>query len=88
MTKNIWTLCSMLALAALVTGGCSSSAGTDDGSVLDGSTDGASDAPGTTLFGLSTGDSCFDVQTVANVTDGCNVAPGSVVGGALLVNYT
>jgi hypothetical protein len=71
----------MLVGAALVAAGCSSSS--DD---LDGSADGATD--GATLFGLSTGDSCFDVETVANVTDGCNIAPGSVVGTALLVNYT
>lgn len=79
MTK--WSLCSMLVGAALAAAGCSSSS--DD---LDGSADGATD--GVTLYGLSTGDSCFDVETVANVTDGCNIAPGSVVGTALLVNYT
>ena len=39
------------------------------------------------MFALSTGDSCFDVETVSGVTDGCNIAPGSVVGSALLVNY-
>jgi hypothetical protein len=81
MTKTMWSLCSMLVVAALVAAGCSSSSGNADGS-----TDGAND--GETLFGLSTGDSCFDVDTVASVTDGCNIAPGSVVGSALLVNYT
>jgi len=80
MIKTKWSLFSMLGVAALVAAGCSSSA-----SDTDGSTDGATD--GETLFGLSTGDSCFDVDTVANVTDGCNVAPGAVVGSALLVNY-
>jgi hypothetical protein len=81
MTKNRWELFSTLAIAALVVAGCTSST-----SEADGSTDGATD--GSTLYALSTGDSCFDVNTVANVTDGCNIAPGSVVGGALLVNYT
>ena len=80
MIKTKWSLFTMLGVAALVAAGCSSSA-----SDTDGSTDGATD--GETLFGLSTGDSCFDVDTVANVTDGCNVAPGAVVGSALLVNY-
>jgi len=84
MTKTIWGLCSMLVVAGLMTAGCSSSAGSADGA-----SDAAVDAPPTTtLFGLTTGDSCFDVETVASVTDGCNIAPGSVVGGALLVNYT
>ena len=80
MTKTKWSLFSMLGVAALVAAGCSSS-----NSDADGSTDGATD--GETLFGLTAGDSCFDVDTVANVTDGCNIAPGSVVGSALLVNY-
>lgn len=81
MTKTIWGLCSMFAVAGLVAAGCSSSAGNADGAA-----DAGFDA-GTTLFALSTGDSCFDVDTVTSVTDGCNIAPGSVVGGALLVNY-
>ncbi len=81
MTKTIWGMCSMLVVAGLVGAGCSSSAGNADGA-----TDGGFDA-GTTLFALSTGDSCFDVETVSGVTDGCNIAPGSVVGSALLVNY-
>jgi hypothetical protein len=78
MIKTMWSLFSMLAVAALVAAGCSSSSGDLDGSTSDAET----------LFGLSTGDSCFDVDTVTGVTDGCNIAPGSVVGGALLVNYT
>ena len=81
MIKTIWASFSMLAVAALVASGCSSSAGDVDGSTSDAQND------ATTLFALSTGDSCFDVNTVASVSDGCNVAPGSVVGGALLVNY-
>ena len=56
MTKNIWVLCSMLATATLVAAGCSSSSGTGDGGY-----DAAYDAAGTTLYALSTGDSCFDV---------------------------
>jgi hypothetical protein len=80
MTKTMWSLFSMLGVAAMVAAGCSSSSNDADAS-----TDGATD--GETLFGLSTGDSCFDVETVANVTDGCNIAPGAVVGSALLVNY-
>jgi len=81
MTKTKWSLFSMLGVAALVAAGCSSSGANDDGSTSDGPNDGE------TLFALSTGDSCFDVETVAGVTDGCNIAPGSVVGSALLVNY-
>ena len=81
MTKTIFGLFSMLAVVSVVGAGCSSSSGGDGG------TDAATDA-GATLYGLSTGDSCFDVLTVANVTDGCNIAPGSVVGSALPVNYT
>jgi hypothetical protein len=77
MIKTMRSLFSMLVVAALVAAGCSSSSGDVDGS--------ASDAE--TLFGLSAGDSCFDVDTVASVTDGCNIAPGGAVGGALLVNY-
>jgi hypothetical protein len=81
MMKTMWGLLSMLAMAVLVAAGCSSTSGDLDGSTSDASGDGP------TLFALSTGQSCFDVDTVANVTDGCNIAPGSVVGGALLVNY-
>ena len=82
MIKNF--LNSMLVVTALVASGCGAADGIfdTDGGASDGSTDGL------TLFALSTGDSCFDVETVANVTDGCNIAPGSVVGSALLVNYT
>jgi hypothetical protein len=82
MIKTIWSSFSVLAVAALVATGCSSSTNDADGSTSDGANDGE------TLFGLTTGDSCFDVNTVANVTDGCNIAPGAVVGSALLVNYT
>jgi hypothetical protein len=71
----------MLGVAVLAAAGCSSSSNDADGS-----TDGATD--GGTLYALSTGDSCFDVTAVANVTDACGISPGSVVGGALLVNYT
>ena len=81
MIKTLTRSFSMLVVAGMMAAGCGS--GTDD---LDG---GSSDAStdGETLFALSVGDSCFDVLTVANVNDGCNIAPGSVVGGALLVNY-
>ena len=79
-TKTMSASFAMLAVAALVTAGCSSSSNDDA------STDALSD--GETLFALSTGDNCFDVLTVTNVTDGCNIAPGSVVGTSLLVNYT
>ena len=84
MMKTMWSLKSMVVVTALVASGCGAADGIfdTDGGASDGSTDGL------TLFALSTGDSCFDVETVANVTDGCNIAPGSVVGSALLVNYT
>ncbi|HEY0871135.1 MAG TPA: hypothetical protein VGD55_12105, partial [Acidothermaceae bacterium] len=52
-----------------------------------GATDAGHDAA-VTLYPLTTGDSCFDVLTVANVMDGCGIAPGSIVGAALSVNYT
>jgi hypothetical protein len=82
--------------------GCSSSSNSDDGGVGgftgggDGGatgTDAGQDGPA--LFGLSTGDSCFDVVSVqTGSSDGCNlgvadpVASDGLVGSALLVNYT
>jgi len=76
-TQTKWTL--SLALVGVLAGvGCSSS-----GLDMDGSTGG----DGPTLYGLTTGDSCFDITTVSNVTDGCMLSVGSLVGMALPVNY-
>ena len=89
MIKTRWGLCSMLAAAGLLAVGCGASSDSTDGAsdaasstTTDAAGDAATDAPPATLFGLTTGDSCFDVETVASVTDGCDIAPGGVVGGA------
>ena len=68
-----------LALVGVLAGAGCSSSGLD----MDGSTGG----DGPTLYGITTGDSCFDVTSVSNVTDGCMLSVGSVVGMALPVNY-
>jgi len=76
-----WAL--SLALVGVVASvGCSSSGLSGDGGTGTGGGDGS-----VTLYGLTTGDSCFDVTAVSNVTDGCMLSVGSVVGSALLVNY-
>jgi len=79
-TNMKWAL-SLALVGALTGAGCSSS-----DSNVDGSTDGGGN-DGVTLFGLSTGDSCFDVTSVSAVNDGCMLSVGSLVGSALLVNY-
>jgi hypothetical protein len=78
--------------ATLALGGCSSTSNSDDGG--DASSDLAGDT-GPTLYGLTTGDSCFDIVSVATTaaTDGCNIGVADtvqnmgLVGAALLVNY-
>jgi hypothetical protein len=80
MKRTILTGISVLALAAASVG-CSSSGSSDGGQ--DGQ---PSDGP--VLFGLTTGDSCFDVVSIATgFDDGCGIGVDSVVGQALLVNY-
>lgn len=72
-----------LALVGVLAGaGCGSSSLLNDGGTGTGGGDGA-----VTLYGLTTGDSCFDITAVSNVTDGCMLSVGSLVGQALLVNY-
>jgi hypothetical protein len=97
--KSAFILSLVGGIAAL---GCSSSTTNGDGGEggFTGSGDGGAtgtdaggDAP--VLFGLSTGDSCFDIVSVqSGSNDGCNlgvadpVASDGLVGSALLVNYT
>jgi hypothetical protein len=96
---------SVLSIALLATAfavGCGASSGTDDAGI-GGSTGtagagsgGAGGTAGVTPFGLSAGDTCFDIVSVANgSSDGCNLGvadlatapnPG-LVGTALPVNY-
>jgi hypothetical protein len=80
-----------VASAALALG-CSSTSDNTDGSADDAATDVASDGP--QLYGLTPGNLCFDVVSVATgSSDGCDigvadtVANMGFVGGAVLVNY-
>ncbi len=72
--------------ATLALGGCSSTSNSDDGG--DASLDVAGDT-GPTLYGLTTGDSCFDIVSIATgSSDGCDIGVVSLVNTAsLLVNY-
>src|SRR5438477_9237029 len=80
-TQMKWA--SSLALVGVLTVvGCSSSGLNNDGGTGTGGGDGA-----VTLFGITTGDSCFDITAVSNVTDGCMLDVGSLVGHSRLVNY-
>jgi hypothetical protein len=79
--QTSWAL--SLALVGVIAGaGCGSSSLFGDGGTND-----TGGGDGVTLFGLTTGDSCFDVTSVSGVTDGCMLSVGSLVGSALLVNY-
>jgi hypothetical protein len=105
MTKG---LVSIALLAVAFTVGCGSGTGSEDagtggttgsgGTTGTGGAGGANPCPGVaTLFGLSTGDSCFDVMAIAaGESDGCMLGVADpynattmegVIGSALLVNY-
>jgi hypothetical protein len=92
MTKG--TLSTAL-LAAIFAVGCGSSGDTNDGQVTDSAVTDAGDA-GPTLYGISEGDSCFEIVTVEpGSSDGCNIGVadpvtgpnGGLVGASILVNY-
>jgi len=98
LMKSAFTMTLLGGIFAL---GCSSSTNSDDGGLggFTGSEGGATGTDagqdGPVLFGLSTGDSCFDIVSVAaGSNDGCNlgvadtVANNGLVGASLLVNYT
>jgi hypothetical protein len=99
-------LVSIALVAAACSIGCGSSSGTNDGAVSgsagtggpDGSGAGGASGSGvcgnTMLFGLSTGDSCFDIVSVMpGSNDGCmlgvadTTAMMGLVGASLPVNY-
>jgi hypothetical protein len=99
-------LVSLALLTAAFTVGCGSSSGTDDagaagttGAAGNGAAgaDGGEVCQGITLFGLSAGDTCFDVVSVAaGSNDGCMLGVADpydmammtgVIGSALPVNY-
>jgi hypothetical protein len=85
--KSIQIVSLILASAGALVGcsGASSSAdGGDSGTAGSGGGGGA----GGTAFGLSKGDTCFDVLSVEGTpTDGCDIGVAAVVGSALPVNY-
>lgn len=86
MTKNALTIALACFIGSL---GC----GEENNSLRDGGTaDGGMDAnaDGPTLFGLSTGDSCFDIVSIEpGFNDGCElgVDGADLIGAALPVNY-
>jgi hypothetical protein len=97
-------LVSIALLAAAFTAGCGSSGSSEDAGTggVGGNTTGAGGAGGdvcmgATLFGLSAGDTCFDVVSVAaGSNDGCGLGVADpynpttmsgVIGSALHVNY-
>jgi hypothetical protein len=93
--KSAFTMALLGGVFAL---GCSSSSNSDDGGGLGGAggseSDGGGDT-GPTLYGLSTGLSCFDVVSIATgFNDGCMIgvgdpaSTGGPVGAALPVTYT
>jgi hypothetical protein len=87
LTKNAFAVALLGGMFAL---GCSSSTNGDDGGGLGGAGGGTEDA-GTdapTLFGLSAGDSCFDIVSVATGSnDGCMIGVADLVGVGILINY-
>ncbi len=89
LTKNPFAMALLGGMLAL---GCSSSSTSDDGGGTGGAgpdTDAGSDAP--TVFGLSDGDSCFDIVSVQpgsnDATTGCMIGVADLVGVGILVNY-
>jgi hypothetical protein len=102
--KNLTTyLASIALLTAACAAGCGSSSGSNDAGVAgstgtSGAGGGAGGAGGAvcggaTLFGISTGDSCFDIVSVAAGShDGCKLGvadsgANGLVGASLLVHY-
>lgn len=70
-----------------VVAGCSSSDSKSDAAVSDAQGDATADS-GVTLYGLSTGDNCFDITAVApGSDDGCDLGVAGLVGASLPVNY-
>src|SRR5437870_1522032 len=87
-----YTLGLMLAGAfALV--GCSGASSSADGAAGNGGSTGAGGSAGSGLFGLTPGDSCFDIVSIVPPTDdGCMLGVGDTgamgpVGTALPFNY-
>jgi hypothetical protein len=63
--------------------GCSSTSNSDDGGDTDASVD-----TGPVPFGLSMGDSCFDIVSVqTGSNDGCMIGVADLVGVGILMNY-
>ena len=77
-----WAL-SLALVSVVASAGCGSS-----GLFSDGGNNDTGGSDGVTLYGLTTGDSCFDITSVSGVTDGCQLGVAGLVGNtALLVNY-
>lgn len=94
LTKS---LLSITVLSAAIAMGCGSGSGSSDatgtGGTGAGGAGGTDPCGGITLFGLSTGDTCFDVVAVqSGSSDGCGLgvadtSANGIVGQALPVNY-
>ncbi len=83
--KSIQIVSLVLASAAALVGCSGASSSADAG---DSGTAGSDGAAGSGAFGLSKGDTCFDVLSVEGTpTDGCEIGVATVVGTALPVNY-
>jgi len=79
LMKSAFTMTLLGGIFAL---GCSSTGGGDDA----GADAGADTGP--TLFGLTAGDSCFDVVSIqSGADDGCDLGVAGLVGMSLPVNY-
>lgn len=93
MTKTSW-LFALAFSGAVALGGCSSSSSSDDGGTTDADTTSDSGSDASQLFGLTPGDSCFEVLSVVGTpNDGCDLGVGDtvamdgLVGASLLFNY-
>lgn len=90
LMKSAFTMTLLSGLLAL---GCSSSSNGDDGGDsgglggVGGEVDAAVDT-GVTPFGLSAGDSCFDIVSVQpGSSDGCAIGVATLAGVGILFNY-
>jgi len=75
MTKTKYLLVGAMLTVGLGAAGCSSSSSCADGGICDTGTGGAGGGGGggPTLYALTPGTYCFDVLSVAAVTDGCDI---------------
>jgi len=78
MTKTKFLLVGAMLSIGLGAAGCSSNSSCADGGICDtggagGGNAGLGGTTGTTYYGLTPGTYCFDVLSVAGVTDGCDI---------------